>query len=233
MKKYRATAGSPVRVDYGIELAIGLELFPETAGYAAAFRTVNNELETAYEARRASRKPLVEARVALRYANYSVDQLVRSAARGCEIADGGRRGPVFQAVFPDNVNPVVAPAGARQIKPTEELIARITHSKAPGMDAFRTEWLPKLQGGLDSLQAAATAHQSAQKAYLDAFQLEVGLRAEHLLAVDRLIGQVRAAFPRDRTRQDLVFPVVDEADSVEAEGGDTGEPSSEPAPTPA
>jgi hypothetical protein len=58
----------------------------------------------------------------------------------------------------------------------------------------------------------------------------VALRDEHFLSVDKLMGLVRAAFPRDRARQDLIFPVVEDdgesGGSSEDESGGPAEGSS-------
>jgi len=135
--------------------------------------------------------------------------------RAAEIADGGRRGPLTEALFPDGVGPVVAPVGTRQIKPTEDLIDRLTRCKLSVAEAFRTEWKPKLDASLAALSVAAKEQQDARNTFLDAFKAEIALRDEHYLAIDKLMGLVRAAFPRDGVRQDLVFPVLDE-------GGDGG-----------
>ena len=220
MRKYRATAATPARVDYGIELVAGLNLFPETTGLAKGFESVNDELDAAHEKRRSKRKLLVMARVTVRFASYTVDQTIRSASKAAEIADGGRRAGIFKAAFPEGVGPVVAPAGKRQIAPTEQLIDRITKSKAEGIEAFRAEWLPKLEAALKPLREAAAAYSDAYGAYVSEFGTELALRQEHFVAVDRLMGQVRAAFPGDRVKQDLVFPVMDEEDSVEQGDGD-------------
>lgn len=222
MRKYRANAATDVRLDYGIELCEGLALFPETASLVPVFAAVNDDLAHAQEARRARRTPLVKARVAIRSGNFKVDTTIRSAAKAAEIADGGRRGPIFKAAFPDGVAAVVAPVGARQIPPTEALIDRIQKSKVPGMDAYRDAWVPKLEADLGGLKNADQAHKDAHKAYVGAFGTELALRQEHFLAVDKIAGAVRAAFPGDKAKQDLVFPVVDEA---EGNGGEEPAPS--------
>ncbi|MCC6527156.1 MAG: hypothetical protein IT373_31195, partial [Polyangiaceae bacterium] len=148
---------------------------------------------------------------ALRFANWQTDQLIRSASRAAEIADGGSRGPIHAAAFPDGLAPVVAPGGARQVKPTEELVARITKSKLTQIEAYRTEWGPKLEASLAALRTAAGAYEAARKDLLDVFQTELALRDEHRLAIERLLGQVRTAFPGDASKRDLVFPVLDDA----------------------
>src|SRR5690349_9678986 len=92
MRRYRPSAATSIRIFYGAELVAGLRLFPETAGYAAPFEALNDQLEAAFEARERKRKPLVVARAGLRFESYQAQQAIRSAARAAEIADGGRRG---------------------------------------------------------------------------------------------------------------------------------------------
>jgi len=225
VRKYRNSADSPTRIDFGVELIAGLNFFPETKGYAASFQQLNDELDTAHTARRAARKPLLEKRAAFRFAQHSTDQTIRMTHRAAEIADGGRRGPLTEALFPDGVGPVVAPFGTRQIKPTEALIDRLTRCKLSAAEAFRTEWKPKLDASFAALSAAAKEQQAARDAYLDAFRAEIALRDEHYMAIDKLMGLVRAAFPRDRARQDLVFPILDDS----SESGGTGEGEGEEA----
>lgn len=222
MRNYRKNAATEGRLDYGMELVAGLQLFPETEALAPDFEQLQGELEQAHEARRALRKPLVKARVGLRLASYLTDQAIRTCSRAAEVADGNRRGPIHEIVFPRGLTPVVVPVGARQVPPTEKLIERLSTSKHPGVAALAAEQKPKLDAALAQLQAAAAAHLAARKAHDAAFQEEVALRDEHRRHIDRLMGHVRAAFPGDRTRQDLVFPEVDEDSAPDApEGSDT------------
>jgi hypothetical protein len=211
MQNYRPSASTESRLDYGLELVAGLQLFPETQDLAPGFDQLNTELSQAHDARRAHRAPLVKARVAVRFANFTTDQAIRSCAKAAEIADGGRRGPIFDALFPKGVGPVVAPMGVRQIKPTEDLIDRLAKSKHSAVIPFAAEWTPKLEAALATLTAAAAALEAARATHDDAFRDEVGLRDEHRRRVDRLMGETRAAFPGDRVRQNLVFPVLEEA----------------------
>ena len=210
MRNYRPSAATPVRVDYGAELVAGLRLFPETQVYAAPLEVLNDELDAAYEDRRRRRRPLVAARAGLRFAGYQTDQAIRSAARAAEIADGGRRGPIFGAAFPDGLRSIVMPKGARQIPPTRDLIDRITKSKVAGIDAYRAEWQPKLSAALSALEAASTAYSATARGHRDAFTTELSLREQHLHLIDQTMGHVRAAFPRDSDRQNLVFPILDD-----------------------
>lgn len=216
MRKYRAKASSEVRVEYGIELAAGLKFFTETSSLAEPFDDLNNTLDAAHISRRALRKPLLEKRASFRFAHYHVDQTIRSFFRAVEIADGGRRGgPLAQALFPDGLSPVVAPYGTRQIAPTQDLIDRCKSCKLEGSAELGNEWVSKLESALGKLKSAAEAHAAARDDYLDAFKKELALRNEHFHAIDKLMGLVRAAFPSDRARQDLVFPTIDTSDELE------------------
>ncbi|UQA61650.1 hypothetical protein [Polyangium aurulentum] len=213
MRKYRVNASSVVRVEYGIELLAGLAHFSETAPMVQDFSQLNDKLDAQHEARRALRKPLLEARFHFRFIEHRVDGVIRNAARAAEMADGGRRGVVTTAAFPDGVKIVVAPLGRAQVKQTRDLVDRLVHCVLPAVDAYRAEWLPKLQDALSELEAAAGAYDDARAAYLFAFNAERGLREAHAVAVDRLMGLVRAAFPRERALQDLVFPIVEDAEA--------------------
>jgi hypothetical protein len=53
------------------------------------------------------------------------------------------------------------------------------------------------------------------------------LRDEHDLALDRTIGLVRAAYPRDRTIQRVIFPPTVRAASDELEDGGDEEDSAD------
>jgi len=231
MRKYRVNAATEIRLDYGIELGEGLALFPETAPLVPVVQAVNDDLEAAGDARTATRKPLVKARVQLRFADYRIDTTIRSASKAAEIADGGRRGPIHKAAFPAGLSVVVAPMGARQIAPTQALVDRIKKSKVAGIDAFRSEWVPKIEADLALLEAADKAVKDATKAYADAFGTEQSLRQEHYLTIDKVAGEVRSAFPGDRVKQDLVFPLVDDGEAAGPAdaGNDTTAPAA-PAP---
>lgn len=217
MRKYRSNAASVVRFEYGVELAEGLSQFPETVDAGVEFTKINNALFAQYQTRTSLRTPILHGRVKIRFTQRNVDQTIRAAARSAEVADKGRRGRIFGAVFPKGVRPVVAPVGRGQVKVTVELIDRLEKCQLAGIDDYRAEWVPKLKNVLALLNAAITQHDAAKSLYDDAFGLEVALREAHLDSVDRTIGLVRAAFPRDREIQDVIFPQMDDDDSVEVE----------------
>lgn len=208
MRKYRKNAATQVRTDYGIDLVEGLNAFPETASFSAGLAQRNDALDAAFATRQLARRPLVKARAKVRISNFLADSELRAYSRACELADGGRRGPVFDAAFPAGLVEVVAPVGKAQAAATKTLIDRVTQSKLAGLAALNGQWLPRLQAAHDRIAAAGQEYQSALQRYQTAFGEEVALRDDHALLVDTLMGQVRATFPNDRDRQDAIFPDV-------------------------
>ena len=128
--------------------------------------------------------------------------------RAAEIEDGGRRGKISVALFPNGLSAVTKASGSAQVKPTKELIDRLVHTKVAGIDGFRTIWLGKLETALTQLETAITKYETARAAYDDAFRAEMALRDAHHDLIDKVMGIVRAAFPRDRDVQDVIFPIM-------------------------
>ncbi|MDI1434793.1 hypothetical protein [Polyangium sorediatum] len=211
MRKYRSNASSDVRVEYGVELETGLAQFPETTAVALDIKTINDALDDQHEKRRALRTPVVKTRAVARFAEHNAERVIRSALRAAEIEDGGRRGRICAAVFPKGSTPILTPVGRAQVKPMQDLLDRIEHAKVAGIEGFRNAWAPKLGAALAGLEVALAAHAEALAAYDDAFKTELALRDAHHDAIDRAMGVVRAAFPRDRERQDVIFPVLETA----------------------
>lgn len=225
MRNYRSSAATEARVFYGVELVAGLRLFPETTPLADAFEPRNEELDALVQSREAARRPVLKARAQVRFASYRLQQVLRSAARAAEIADGGRRGVIFTAVFAKGSAAITRLGGTALASATDALVDRVTKSKAAGLDAFRAEWLPKLAEARAGLEQTLHALGAAQAAHHDIIGNEVALRAQHRVEVDRIIGQVRAAFPDDRGKQELVFPEAEEpAQKSEAKPG-AGKPA--------
>lgn len=231
MRKYRRDAATPARVDFGNELVAGLLLFPETSPAAPAVEAVTDELEAAFVERRRLRKALVRARAGLRLGNYVCDQTLRGFHSALKIADGGREGPLTKAMYPGGLTPVVAPGGSRQAKPTKDFIDRLTKCRQSGIDGPRAEWQPRLAAALAGLETALAVHGTALDADAGAYRTEVALREDHFLTVDKTAGLVRAAFPGDRARQDVVFPQVEDDEGPTGGEGEGGGGPATPAPT--
>jgi hypothetical protein len=218
MRNYRSGASSAVRIEYGVALHAGLTQFSETAAAATDVETINEALVLKERERIQLRFPVLKARATVRFAEFNVDKVIGSAKRAAEIADGGRRGKISVALFPHGLLAVTKASGSAQVKPTKELIERLVHTKVAGIETFRATWLGKLETALAHLETAIATHETARAAYDDAFNAEMALRAAHHDLIDKVMGIVRAAFPRDRDIQDVIFPNM---------GGDTPKKASE------
>jgi hypothetical protein len=221
MRLYHPTSGTILRHEYGVLLGAGLARYPQTTALAPDFIQLNDDLLTAHTARVALRKPLLLARANLRFVELDVDRCIRAAYRATQTADGGRRsaGPIASALFPEKLKPVIAPKGKKQLQPTIDLIDRLVRAKVPGIDAYRKEWLPKLQNAQKELEAAIAQYDAATAAHTVAFKDEKALRDQHYNEVDRIMGLVRAAFPRDKEMQDIIFPPADDRSTATADDG--------------
>lgn len=224
MRKYRVNATSTVRIEYGIELHAGLSQFDETLAAANEARAVNDALANQYQIRLQLHHPVLNARAILRFAEYNVDRVIRSTHRAAEIEDGGRRGRISMALFPDGLTPVTKPSGRAQVKPTKLLLDRLKLSTVAGMDAFRAVWLTKLETALAKLETAITTYEGARDAHDQAFRAEMALRHAHWEMVDRVMGLVRSAFPLDKGVHDVIFPILtDDSPKRESSLGEAGE----------
>lgn len=208
MRKYKSGSTTPVRVEYGYDLIEGLRAFTETAPLADVFEPVNDELDAAYENTRSKRKPMLKARAVLRVAGYKVDKGSKILAKSTEVADGGRKGKLYDEMFPKGLSSVVAPSGRGQLEPTKALLERLKISRTEAIEPLRAEWLPRLEELLAELDAAVTNYNKTLDDESAAFRVEKTLREEHETMIDKLMGEVRAEFPRDRATQNAIFPNV-------------------------
>jgi hypothetical protein len=235
MKKYSPKSSSPTRLDYGQELDAGLTGSPETAPLAEELAPANRNLEEAYQARLAGNRAVVRSRAVVRITEYQAEREVRSFARGLEIAEGGRRGPAFDAILPDGIQPVLAPRRAAQARAIRLLLEALRACTIPAAVRAAIEWVPRLTAIAERLEAAVTAHDEAIAAQEAAFRTELRRRDEHERTVEQLMGRVRTLFPGDRAAQDAVFPTVDSspAHKEESDGTPTAPASPTPPATPA
>jgi hypothetical protein len=228
MRKYRSNADSITRVDFGVDVIEALRGFAETTPVAAALEEVNEALDESFEARRKQRKPWMRARAKVRISEYKLELIIRSSHKAAQLADGGRSGAITDLSFPDGVTPLITPTGQKQIRAVEDLMSRIQRGNAEGFEAYRGEWTPKLKAALSAFTEAQSAYAAARKAYYAAFTEELALRDDHERQVERAMGQVRAAFPKDTARQNLIFPkAARSADEDAEEATDESTPAEE------
>jgi hypothetical protein len=217
MRKYRSNADSITRVDFGVDVIEALRGFTETTAVGDALEKVNENLDASFEARRKQRKPWMRSRAKLRIVEYKLELTIRSSHKAAQLADGGRSGAITDIGFPEGVTPVTVPTGDKQTKTVEDLMSRIQSVKGEGADAYRKEWHPKLKAALAAFTEAQSAYEAARKAYYTAFTEELTLRDDHERQIERAMGQVRAAFPKDTARQNLIFPKAARSTDEDAE----------------
>ena len=206
MRKYRSNASSDVRVVYGIELVEGLQQFPESAPLATTIQAQNEQLDKLRRDRELAERKMPAVRARLRFAEYNYDTTVRMAARDLDVSDGGRRSVLYKAVFPDRLTDVVDASGESQLKLSSTFIARIKASNAAGIGPWREQWLPRIEEAHGKLEAALKARAAVYAEVGAARVLEEAAREDHSTIVDKLMGEVRALFPRDRKRWEVIFP---------------------------
>jgi hypothetical protein len=206
MKLYHVNSASSLRVQYGVELVFGLKCFSETDSFAAPMEAQNGALEKVWLDREKVEREAIAPRAQLRFADWKWDQQVRMVAKVAQLADGGRTGPVSKAIFPNGVTPEVTPSGGQQLKTANALIERISAAKLPEVARLREEWLPKLTGARDQLASALKAREDLYQKLAMARAAEQAARDDHLMAIEKLMGQIRATFPKDVARWDVIFP---------------------------
>lgn len=224
MRNCRTNASSEERYAWGLELIAGLSQVKETSGFAEPLRAINDRVKACGDARKQAELALIPARVEVRHAEYAVDQLLRTLAKAAEVADGGRRGTTFSALFPEGLGPAVTPSGASQVALTAQFATRAKSARAPGIERITSEWLPRLEELNGKLDAALKKRDLQNAAVFAARATESVANEEHLIAVDRVIGEIRALFPKDRDRQEVFFPLASTRTASTDAGNDTPPP---------
>ncbi|NUN15688.1 MAG: hypothetical protein HUU55_18845 [Myxococcales bacterium] len=206
MRKYRNDATTEPRIEFGIELAEGLRLFPETEEHAAVVDQATDALDNVAMERRKLKKPRLKARVKLKFEGYLTDTMLRQVSNEAQSADGGRRGPVFDTLYPDGLSAAVDPAGTQQLPATQAVFSRMMLSNHPNLTTFKQKWEPAFKDRIAALTAAIDAYTAINQQDANLFAIEMAARDDHGLLVDKIAGLVRAAFPNDRNKQDIIFP---------------------------
>jgi hypothetical protein len=206
MQLYSVRATSQARVEWGLEAIVGLGQSPETKPLIPVVVAANEKVQAAMQVRQQSENAAIGPRVAVRFADYYVDQQLRSTWRACEIADGCPRGPIASALFPDGLSPLVAPSGPGQAVATQQFLIRARACRVAGAKPVLEEWIPRVEDALARLTSALQAREVAFATRAAALAAEDAARLDHLITMDKLGSEVRALYPKDRKRVDLVFP---------------------------
>ncbi|MEP7125517.1 MAG: hypothetical protein ABJE95_31580 [Byssovorax sp.] len=163
-------------------------------------------------------KSIIRARVDVKFADWSADNVVRVAMRAAEMADGKVGGPIASKLFPSGITPIIKPIGATQVQEMHDLEGWYDVVLAIWPDAAveKSKVVAARKVDEDALNARRDALQNASNA-----RTARDLTKEDFLSVYAEIGaRVKAEYPRERKMQDLFF------DDVSSAGQDT--PADEP-----
>ena len=197
---------------------------PALSQLAARMDTAGSLLDEVQAKYVASIKTIIRARVDVRFADWSSDNVIRMAQRAAEIADGKVGGAITSRLYPNGITPIIRPIGATQVLEMRDLESRY--------DVLAATW-PEAAAEKDKIVAARKSYEDALNARRDALQNVSNARAARDITKEDFLGvyaeiasRVKAEFPRDRKMQDLFF------DEVSAAGQDTpaDEPSEETPP---
>lgn len=222
MRNYRRDLASEGRIDYGRELTLALEQVDATRPLAAAMGAAQAELEEAAMVRADAEVGLARERVKLRFAEHALEGAIRTLHRRAGVADGGRQGPIVDALFPDGLVAETVPVGERQEKRAIALLGRL--ERLTGGDALRAEAMGELATAVRGFTGARAAFEQARATHAARFAAEVQVRDAHRLQVERVFGQLRTLYPDDAPRRALFVPtaprvrVVDGEEDVGATG---------------
>ncbi|AKF09587.1 hypothetical protein [Sandaracinus amylolyticus] len=197
---------------------------PSLADLARAFQPAQDELEATTTARGAAERAMVVPRVAVRFAERVVEEVIRRFANDTRSLDGKANGPIFGDAFPEGTLAETLPRAAAQVAAGLRVLDRLTTRST--LAPLRAEHEPALQAAIAALRAALDARQTAAATFATAYANELAAREDWVRAYDASAGTVRARYPRDRPRQELYFDPLRSAarrtdPDDDGEGGDT------------
>ena len=227
-KKLHKSASTEAHLRQGKEEAIRLQLFEESQPLAEPVGAATQVLEAARDKREKSETALIPIRVTCSLADYTWDKTVRAFAKSVEAQAGGTKTPAYRELFPNGYRPLVTPSGEAQRVCATRFLTHLRACSSPAAKGFCEEWLPKLQQAFDGLAAGLEQRRAAETALYVARAEEQAAKRDFSRTMDKTIAEVRALYPEDRARQDLLFPRLESA----AETDDDAEqpsPAAEPA----
>jgi len=181
-----------------------LDQHAETRGLVAGFQPTQDALAGKLRTREDAQNALVGPRVAMRFAEYLAEQVIRAIALAAHAADNNMEtGAAFRAVFPEGVDAEVRPRGAAQVRTARRVRDRL--AAAPAAAPFRDAHLAPLDGAIADLDAKIEARGVAGRTLGVARAEEDAARETFVAGYDSNAGAIRTLFPRNRARQDLYF----------------------------
>jgi len=194
----------------------------ETAALAPPFKVHQDALVLAKRAREDAELALVSPRVAARFAEYALEEVIRGIAGRAHALDGNMvSGSVFNGVCPNGLEPEVSPRGVAQKESALRLQNRL--DTQPAAAKLRPEFSDKLKAATADLAAKLDARKAAGEALGRTIAGDLGARESWVAAYDANAGSIRTLFPRNRRKQDLFFDDFrTSADAADDEGTPPG-----------
>jgi hypothetical protein len=218
-----------------------LAKFPQNqvlASLATTLTTATINLSAAQKAHADAVIALIPKRVAVKYADFIADKVVRGLQRQAEIADDKKNGKIGTALFPNGVTPIIRPVGNTQVVEMRALEGRLEAAIAlwPAAAAEKA----KIAAERTNYETALTERRTAMEAAADLRAKRDAAKEDFLDVYAATANRVKAEFPRDRPMQDLFFDKVTEAvvaddddDTDEAAPGGGEQPGVPPPAMPA
>lgn len=206
-------------------LIAALLLRPSTADLAPSIQATFDAFLASVAATTTATHAAIPTRVAVRFAERELEQVIRHLFLAAQVLDGGKPGGrAATGLFPTGLTPVVAPQGEEQSAVAKQLLDRlIAQADAASLRAVHE---PALRGALDAMTTHLAARDAAIAAQEAAVVAQTAAREQLTREYDRVANTVRARFPKDRAQQDLFFDVL--RVSRKDEASDDGEPAPMP-----
>jgi hypothetical protein len=203
---------------FGLDHLTVLGYFDQTKVMVGPFTEVNDPILTCIRAREDAEFALAALRAMVRIVDMVVDDLVRLLSLAAEQADGGRRGAVFNSLFPDGFGPIIVPAGAKEIKALGKLVDRLEESDKA--KSLREEWVPKVKQGKASYEKALADRTNGVETLVRARTALEMARDSWFDAIERHQGFIQMTYPRNRRMQDLFFAPRRRSKDTITDGGE-------------
>ncbi|MGI5861836.1 MAG: hypothetical protein ACOX6T_07220 [Myxococcales bacterium] len=207
-KKLAKTASTESHLQQGEKQVIRLQLDEKAAPLAAPLATATATLRAAWEKRLAAERALVPFEVKSAHADHAWDMAVRGTAKTLEVQAGGTKTPAYREVFPKGFGVLVTPSGDAQLLAAGQFISHFSACTSPEAKKVAEEYLPKLQTARDGLRTELAARKQAEGALFAARAEELAAKRDYSRTIDKTIAEIRALYPEDRRRQDLLFPSI-------------------------
>lgn len=214
---WRPSRNSPTENIYifGLHHRVVLKHYPESNPLVEPFTEINDALMSTKQDKLELEMAMAPLRAMVHITDLEVDDEVRLLAKTAEMADGGRRGAIFEELFPGGISPVIVPVGAREVTFLTKLTERVkTSNKAAEL---RAEWEPRIARATERYQGVLAARADGLEKLTRARIAEELARETWFDAIERHQGFIMMTFPRDRRKQDVFFPPSQRSHAAQAE----------------